>query len=160
GEFVEFPPYSPECYADPSVGVNPDAADDCTEGTVQDFIPFQRVVDAVLAAGDPAFATVDDIDRIDVRPDKRVHKVRSRNGFAEIQVDAVTGEILSQGNVRRSDLIESIHDGSFFGGWMHDWVMPLVSIALLFLIGSGFWLWIEPMVRRARRRRRARNSAT
>ncbi len=29
GEFVEFPPYSPECYADPSVGVNPNAAYDC-----------------------------------------------------------------------------------------------------------------------------------
>jgi glycine betaine/proline transport system substrate-binding protein len=29
GEFVQFPPYSPECYADPSVGVNPDAAYDC-----------------------------------------------------------------------------------------------------------------------------------
>ncbi len=29
GEFVEFPPYSAECYSDPSVGVNPDAAYDC-----------------------------------------------------------------------------------------------------------------------------------
>ena len=29
GEFVEFPPYSAECYADASVGVNPDAAYDC-----------------------------------------------------------------------------------------------------------------------------------
>ncbi len=29
GEFVEFPPYSAECYADPSVGVNPDLAYDC-----------------------------------------------------------------------------------------------------------------------------------
>ncbi len=29
GEFVEFPPYTPECYSDPSVGVNPDAAYDC-----------------------------------------------------------------------------------------------------------------------------------
>ena len=29
GEFVEFPPYSPECYSDPSVGINPDAAYDC-----------------------------------------------------------------------------------------------------------------------------------
>ncbi|EBA14896.1 ABC transporter binding protein [Roseobacter sp. SK209-2-6] len=29
GEFVEFPPYSAECYADPSVGVNPDMAYDC-----------------------------------------------------------------------------------------------------------------------------------
>ncbi len=29
GEFVEFPAYSAECYADPSVGVNPDMAYDC-----------------------------------------------------------------------------------------------------------------------------------
>lgn len=29
GEFVEFPPYSAECYDDPSVGVNPDKAYDC-----------------------------------------------------------------------------------------------------------------------------------
>ncbi|MEZ5716397.1 MAG: ABC transporter substrate-binding protein [Paracoccaceae bacterium] len=29
GEFVEFPPYSAECYADPSVGVNPEKAYDC-----------------------------------------------------------------------------------------------------------------------------------
>ena len=29
GEFVEFPPYTPECYSDPSVGVNPNLAYDC-----------------------------------------------------------------------------------------------------------------------------------
>lgn len=29
GSFVEFPPYSEECYADASVGINPDAAYDC-----------------------------------------------------------------------------------------------------------------------------------
>ncbi len=29
GEFVEFPPYSAECYSDPSVGLNPDMAYDC-----------------------------------------------------------------------------------------------------------------------------------
>lgn len=29
GQFVEFPAYSPECYADASVGVNPDMAYDC-----------------------------------------------------------------------------------------------------------------------------------
>jgi len=29
GEFVEFPPYTAECYSDPSVGVNPDLAYDC-----------------------------------------------------------------------------------------------------------------------------------
>lgn len=29
GEFVEFPPFSAECYSDPSVGVNPNLAYDC-----------------------------------------------------------------------------------------------------------------------------------
>lgn len=29
GEFVEFPAFTPECYSDPSVGVNPDLAYDC-----------------------------------------------------------------------------------------------------------------------------------
>ncbi|GAA4160319.1 ABC transporter substrate-binding protein [Shinella granuli] len=29
GEWVEFPPYSKECYEDPAAGVNPDAAYDC-----------------------------------------------------------------------------------------------------------------------------------
>jgi len=29
GKFIDFPPYSAECYADPSTGVNPNAAYDC-----------------------------------------------------------------------------------------------------------------------------------
>ncbi|MDF3415483.1 ABC transporter substrate-binding protein [Sulfitobacter sp. M57] len=33
GKFVKFPEYSPECYADPSVGMNPDAAYDCGKPT-------------------------------------------------------------------------------------------------------------------------------
>jgi glycine betaine/proline transport system substrate-binding protein len=31
GEWVEFPPYTPECYEDPSWGVNPDLAYDCAK---------------------------------------------------------------------------------------------------------------------------------
>jgi len=33
GSFVEFPEYSAECYSDPSVGINPDAAYDCGKPT-------------------------------------------------------------------------------------------------------------------------------
>ncbi|WP_281967329.1 ABC transporter substrate-binding protein [Roseovarius nanhaiticus] len=33
GKYVEFPPYSKECYEDPSHGVNPDAAYDCGKPT-------------------------------------------------------------------------------------------------------------------------------
>lgn len=33
GKFVQFPPYTPECYSDPSVGMNPNAAYDCGKPT-------------------------------------------------------------------------------------------------------------------------------
>jgi glycine betaine/proline transport system substrate-binding protein len=33
GEWVEFPPYSAECYADPAASVNPDATHDCGKPT-------------------------------------------------------------------------------------------------------------------------------
>jgi hypothetical protein len=56
----------------------------------------------------------DDINRIDVRPDRGVAKIWLQNGY-EVQVDLGNGQVL-QTAYRRSDLIESIHDGSFFGG--------------------------------------------
>ena len=49
GTFVEFPPYSAECYADPSVGVNPDAAYDCGKPTG----PIWKVAHAGLAESHP-----------------------------------------------------------------------------------------------------------
>ncbi len=53
-----------------------------------------------------------DIDRLDVRPKKGVVKIRAKNRW-EIQLDHQTGDVL-QVAYRRSDLIEAIHDGSFF----------------------------------------------
>ena len=95
-----------------------------------------------------------DIDRVDVRPDKRLYKVLSAHHYAEMQLCAVTGEVLGV-SWRPSDLLENIHDGSFCGNWAHDWHMPAVSAALLFLVCSGMWLWIEPALYRRRRRKQA-----
>lgn len=122
-------------------------------GDVPAFISLGEAYDVVFAAGHPGFTGPDDVDRIDVRPGDRVYKVRSKHDHAEIQVCAVTGEILNVAT-RRSDLIEEIHDGSFFGDAAHGWYMPAVSAALLFMVFSGLWLWIEPGVRKRRRRRR------
>src|SRR6476620_1879572 len=54
----------------------------------------------------------DHIDRIGVRPSKGMVKVLGKNRW-ELQLDAATGSVL-QVAYRRSDLIESLHDGSFF----------------------------------------------
>ena len=54
----------------------------------------------------------DDIDRLDVRPDKGIVKIRGNSRW-ELQVDLADGKVLHAA-YRRSDLIESLHDGSFF----------------------------------------------
>lgn len=120
-------------------------------GGVETFITNQRLFEVVFAQDHPGFHTLADIDRVDFRPDRRVFKVRSVHAHAEIQVDAVTGEVLSTA-VRRSDLIESLHDGSYYGDWAHGWLMPATSAALLLLLGSGLYVWLQPKYRRARRR--------
>ncbi len=124
------------------------------QGGVDDFITNQQLFESVFAQDHPDFQSIKDIDRVDFRPNNRIFKVRSEHNWSEIQVDAVTGEILSTRKVRRSDLIEQIHDGSFWADWVHEWVMPVVSFALLFMVFSGLWLWIEPSVRKRRRKKR------
>jgi uncharacterized iron-regulated membrane protein len=122
------------------------------------FIPLQDAFEILLGLEHADFATTDDIDRVDVRPGRRVYKIRSKHHNAEVQVCAITGEVLSI-STRPSDLIEQIHDGSFFAGWVHDWLMPAYAAALAFLAFSGWWLWLEPQYRRRRRRRREGSTA-
>lgn len=119
-------------------------------GDVADFIPLQQVLAAAFAAGHPDLRDVSDIDRIDFRPAQRVHKVRSKHHHTEIQVDAVTGSVLSV-DWRPSDLIEQIHDGSFVGAFVHDYAMPVAALALGFLVLTGYYLWLSPIWRRRRR---------
>ena len=128
------------------------------EGSVEDFLSIAAILEAARSTGDPAFATFEDIDRIDMRPGKRVHKVRSKHGYKEVQVDAITGEILHSA-WRPSDLIEAIHDGSWIADIWHDYGMPLVAIGLLFLSFSGVYIWAVPVMRKRRRKKAKENEA-
>ena len=122
-------------------------------GTLEDFISVPDLFNAVLAQGHADFASPEDVDRVDFRPGKRVFKVQSIRNHTEMQVCAVTGNVLHI-DTRRSDLLENIHDGSFFGEWAHTWLMPVTCLGLAFLSLSGLWLWIEPTVRKRRRKSR------
>jgi len=122
-------------------------------GTSDDFITMQRVLDTVFACEHPDFVDVNDIDRVDFRPGKRVYKVRSQNHHAEIQVDAVTGQVLNTSS-RLCDFLEQLHDGSWFGPWMHDLMMPAVALANTVLALSGLYLWLGPKFKRKRRRQK------
>jgi hypothetical protein len=94
----------------------------------------------------------DDVNRIDVRPSRGIAKVWLRNGW-EVQVDLGNGRVL-QSSYRRSDLIESIHDGSFFGGeWTKLGLFLPAAITLLVMWLTGIWLFIVPLLMIRRRRR-------
>ena len=92
-----------------------------------------------------------DIDRMDVRPSRGIVKVRCANRW-EVQIDLRTGEILSS-TLRRSDLIESLHDGSFFSHAAQQWIFLPNGIVLLVLWLTGLWLWYLPLSSRSRRSR-------
>jgi uncharacterized iron-regulated membrane protein len=100
----------------------------------------------------------DDVTRIDIRPDRGLAKLTLR-GSMEVQVDLGSGEVL-QTAVRRSDLIESVHDGSFFGGdWTKLGLFLPAGIVLLVLWMTGLWMWWVPFVKKRRLRARRRAAA-
>jgi len=94
-----------------------------------------------------------DVHRIDVRPSRHALKVTSSSRW-EIQLDTHTGEVL-QVAYRRSDLIESLHDGSWFSDPVKYGVFLPAGAILLALWVTGIYLFALPYFLRARRGRRA-----
>ncbi len=121
------------------------------EGKPENFVTIQTALNRVLDCNHPDFDSVDAIDRIDIRPGKRIYKVLSKTHYGEIQVDAITGQILSVG-VRRSDMLEQWHDGGMFGEWVHAMLMPLVAIANTILALTGLYLWLGPKTKKKKAR--------
>jgi len=117
---------------------------------------FDEVLARVRTVPDMDVQSWDDVNRLDVRPGRGMVKVWLNNGW-EVQVDLGTGAIL-QTAYRRSDFIESIHDGSYFAG---DWTklgLFLPSGVIVFLLWiSGMWMWWVPFA--AKRRKAAQAAA-
>ena len=84
-------------------------------------------------------------------------KVWLNSGW-EAQVDLGTGRVL-QTAYRRSDLIESIHDGSFFAGdWTKLGLFLPAGLTMLLLWVSGMWMVWVPFIAKRRRREKRRLS--
>jgi uncharacterized iron-regulated membrane protein len=117
-------------------------------------IELSDILKAIREHAHPQVAvqTWDDIKRLDVRPDRGVAKATLQNDY-EVQVDLGTGRVM-QVAYRRSDWIETIHDGSIFGDWVKLGIVLPSACVLLFLWGSGMWMWIYPVINRRKVRRR------
>ena len=92
-----------------------------------------------------------DVNRLDVRPGRGVVKAWLMNGY-EVQVDFQTGEVL-QVEYRRSDLIETLHDGSWFGDAVKLYVFLPVAVVVLGLWVTGVYLFVLPLAVKWRRTR-------
>jgi len=119
------------------------------------------MLDSVRTVAHTGISSWDDIDRIDIRPAKGLIKVV---GFSrwEVQLDAGTGSVM-QTAYRRSDLIESIHDGSFFHPFAKLGIFLPAGVIVLGLWVTGAYLFVLPYLARrknAARRRRAGDVVT
>ena len=98
-----------------------------------------------------------DVQRVDIRPSKGIAKVILKSDV-EYQVDLGTGHVL-QRELRMSDFIESLHDGSFFAGDISKLGVFLpAAIGLLVLWVSGIYMFWLPIIVKQRKSRAAKKS--
>jgi len=99
-----------------------------------------------------------DIQRVDIRPSKGIAKVILKSDV-EYQIDLGTGHIL-QRELRMSDFIESLHDGSFFAGDISKLGVFLpAAIGMLLLWLSGIYMFWLPVISKWKKKRRTNISA-
>ena len=113
-------------------------------------LSLPQILEISKSVAEAEIKSWDDINRLDVRPSRGMLKVRAQNHW-EIQIDTQTGAVL-QSAYRRSDIIESIHDGSFFSDIVKSWIFLPSAIVLLVLWLTGIYLFILPYLVRRRRK--------
>lgn len=131
------------------------------KGEIGQFLAPQRIAEIVLALKLPEAQSLDDINRLELRPAKRMWKVRleASSNFAsprEIQVDAVNGEVLNLG-LRGDQLWMDVHSFMVFGKATSYVLMLLSGLTLFWLIATGYYLFFYPYWAKARKGR-ARNA--
>jgi len=118
------------------------------EGVIPN-VSFEQVLSIANTIERAQISGWQDIDRLDVRPSKGIIKIRGRNQF-EIQIDSRTGDILHVAK-RRSDFIESIHDGTFLEKNANLWLMLPVAITALLILVTGIIMFFIPYLKKKRR---------
>lgn len=114
---------------------------------------FEELFDIAQSASQLELTDWSDLARVDVKPSKGLVKFISKNDW-EAQVDTQSGALL-QVAYRRSDWIESLHDGSYFADWVKRYVFLPAGVGLLVLWMSGLYLFVITRLARGRKTRRA-----
>lgn len=114
---------------------------------IESIIPVASALEIAFALGHDELDEIGDVDRVDYRPKDNVFKVVSKKGYREVQVDGTNGKVVS--NATRNDqLTEDIHDLSYFADSAHAYLLPTVAVALFFLAMTGIFIFLTPILRR------------
>ena len=122
------------------LGLMPDVPD--APAAFANALPLPRLGE-LAAAAVPAAVADAGIDRMDVRPDAGLIKVRFDDAdVTEVTLDFATGAVLHVG-ARNDVFLEKLHSGEVFGD---AWVLLSDAGAVLLVLAliSGFWLWLYP----------------
>ncbi|MDG0970132.1 MAG: PepSY-associated TM helix domain-containing protein [Porticoccaceae bacterium] len=125
------------------------------KGSERQLVPMasmQDLFDAASTVEVAEFTRWDQLQRADLKPGKGIIKFVSKTDW-EVQIDTHTTEVLSVAQ-RRSDVIESIHDGSFFADWVKLWVFLPAGVGLFVLWVSGIYLFTFTEYKKRRNHRR------
>ncbi|OED37649.1 hypothetical protein AB833_22880 [Chromatiales bacterium (ex Bugula neritina AB1)] len=117
-------------------------------------LSFDKILLAAKSVEQANISSWKDVDRLDVRPGKGVTKIRAKNSW-EIQIHNETADILAV-NYRRSDVIEAIHDGSWFHEDAKLWLFLPAAIILLVLSLTGLYMFLISLPSKLRNRRQQR----
>lgn len=116
-----------------------------------EWLPIDSLAQIAQTYSTQVLNAPNDIDRIDIRPQKGIAKIVFAYHFTELQLDCHTGKILAV-NTRKSDFIEKIHDASILDYWLDTpneqikvTYTTLSSVGIILLSFSGFWLWYNPI---------------
>ena len=115
-------------------------------------LSFDQILNVAKTVKEAKINSWKDVKLLDVRPGKGITKIRAKNNW-EIQIHNKTAEVLAV-NFRRSDIIESIHDGS----WFHDsaklWLFLPSALILLLITLTGIYMFLKMLPSKMNRRKR------
>lgn len=114
-------------------------------------IELSGILEALKAEPSLNVAGWEQVNRLDVRLERGIVKAWLKSNW-EAQIDLATGKIL-QIHYRRSDWIESIHDGSIFGDTVKLGLFFPAAIGLVLMWLGGMWMFLVPFINRRRVRR-------
>jgi uncharacterized iron-regulated membrane protein len=120
-------------------------------------IELSGILDALKSEPSLHVTGWEHVNRLDVRLERGIVKAWLKSNW-EAQIDLATGKIL-QIHYRRSDWIESIHDGSIFGDNVKLGLFFPTAIGLVLLWLGGVWMFLYPFLGRRRVRKAKAASA-